>query len=74
MIHETSAGISYSDDEQVTLGKFVKNYPKYNYQIIYHHYQMDVLKNVFHYDQFNYHLNYNLLEIIVFKSALLMAH
>ena len=28
MIHETTTGISYSDDEQVELGKFVENYPK----------------------------------------------
>lgn len=28
MIHETITGISYSDDEQVELGKFVENYPK----------------------------------------------
>ena len=46
MIHETSTGISYSDDEQVELGKFVENYPKIsnvlwcavydnNYELIY---------------------------------------
>ena len=28
MIHETTTGITYSDDEQVALGKFVENYPK----------------------------------------------
>ena len=46
MIYETTTGISYSDDEQVALGKFVENYPKLsnvlwyavydnNYELIY---------------------------------------